>query len=371
MAQHSAESVRQRWRQRCLGGRVCSTARLTHSGERCSIIISLMLNRMKTSQRPTSPSGETKLQFSQGAFLASHSVMPASEEARRMTATSGRSCCGALSKSDPVGLLARMLLESPRWHSPVRMLRWEHRPINKTLVSLMNFSLPKSKIATLRIIADIRSSARESKMSMKEYIESHRTMCLMKYAHPLKKSDIPSSRCLFRLVPWELRTEGTGCSSLRTEMLPTPRTCSAMGASLETERMINHEAPNLETIIARKLAMGILPTPQASQEKYSTEIQQVVGDGIMPTPTARDWKVMQACEYKYMRGEGNAMVYESVPGRVEKAFSRNNDGEPFRLSPLFTEEMMGFPFLWATLPFLSANGSEKASKPTATPSSHK
>lgn len=31
----------------------------------------------------------------------------------------------------------------------------------------------------------------------------------------------------------------------------------------------------------------------------------------------------------------------------------------------------GFPFLWTALPFLSANGDEKASKPTATPSSHK
>ena len=81
--------------------------------------------------------------------------------------------------------------------------------------------------------------------------------------------------------------------------LPTPRTCSAMRASLETEKMINHEASNLEVIVARKLSEANISSPKT-------------------------------------------------------------DGEPFRLSPLFTEEMMGFPFLWTSLPFLSANGSEKA-----------
>ena len=42
-----------------------------------------------------------------------------------------------------------------------------------------------------------------------------------------------------------------------------------------------------------------------------------------------------------------------------------------RLSPLFTEEMMGFPLMWTALPFLSESGAPKPSKPTATPSSPK
>lgn len=36
------------------------------------------------------------------------------------------------------------------------------------------------------------------------------------------------------------------------------------------------------------------------------------------------------------------------------------DGAGFRLSPLFTEEMMGFPLMWTALPFLSENGEQKA-----------
>ena len=42
-----------------------------------------------------------------------------------------------------------------------------------------------------------------------------------------------------------------------------------------------------------------------------------------------------------------------------------------RLSPLFTEEMMGFPLMWTALPFLSESGAPKPSKPTETPSSPK
>lgn len=81
-------------------------------------------------------------------------------------------------------------------------------------------------------------------------------------------------------------------------LMPTPRTCSSMGAGLESPLMSGHEAPNLETIVSRQLVSA-------------------------------------------------------------KSYSPKNDGEPFRLSPLFTEEMMGFPSLWVALPFLSANGSEK------------
>ena len=47
------------------------------------------------------------------------------------------------------------------------------------------------------------------------------------------------------------------------------------------------------------------------------------------------------------------------------------DGNYFRINPLFTEEMMGFPLMWTALPFLSESGAPKPSKPTATPSSRK
>lgn len=57
----------------------------------------------------------------------------------------------------------------------------------------------------------------------------------------------------------------------------------------------------------------------------------------------------------------------TLPDIVERMASSVTDGETSRLSPLFTEEMMGFPFLWTALPFLSPDGRTKASEPTETP----
>ena len=70
---------------------------------------------MKTSPKQTSPSGAAKSPCSQAAFLVSPSVMPGDEQARKMTATSGRICSAALTKSSPITSLLRTLLESSRW----------------------------------------------------------------------------------------------------------------------------------------------------------------------------------------------------------------------------------------------------------------
>lgn len=58
------------------------------------------------------------------ASLASQPVPPASDSAREMTAGSGRRLSAWLKGSDPVGASLRTLLDSPRWHSPLRSLAW-------------------------------------------------------------------------------------------------------------------------------------------------------------------------------------------------------------------------------------------------------
>lgn len=62
---------------------------------------------------------------SQADFLASHSALPGSDEARRMTVISGRRCCALLKKQDPLGCLARTFLESSRWNSTTCFLNWK------------------------------------------------------------------------------------------------------------------------------------------------------------------------------------------------------------------------------------------------------
>lgn len=64
--------------------------------------------------------------FAEGG-LASHSVSPGSDEARQMTAISGRRCTALLRNSDPVGSLVRMSLVSSRWNSTKSFLTWKIR----------------------------------------------------------------------------------------------------------------------------------------------------------------------------------------------------------------------------------------------------
>lgn len=66
--------------------------------------------------------------FCQEAFLndslASRSPSPGTERARMMTVTSGRKCLELYKKSNPLGCLVRMLLESSVWHSNKCYLTW-------------------------------------------------------------------------------------------------------------------------------------------------------------------------------------------------------------------------------------------------------
>lgn len=86
-------------------------------------------------------------------------------------------------------------------------------------------------------------------------------------------------------------------------------------------------------------------------------LSAMAGIGLLPTPRAN--KVTD-CDLnnENLANRNHANLEEEIAKIVTSC--PKTDGEPFRLSPLFTEEMMGFPFLWTTLPFLSANGSEKA-----------
>lgn len=58
-------------------------------------------------------------------FLASHTVSPGSEQARQMTARSGRKCAELLRNPDPAGCLVKMFLESSIWNSTECFLTWK------------------------------------------------------------------------------------------------------------------------------------------------------------------------------------------------------------------------------------------------------
>ena len=85
----------------------------------------------------------------------------------------------------------------------------------------------------------------------------------------------------------------------------------------------------------------------------------------MPTPVTQDFK--KRGPNSQQQGIGD-LVYELANGSRDSEEVRKSGaaGKTSRLSPLFTEEMMGFPLMWTALPFLSESGAPKPSKPTAT-----
>lgn len=84
--------------------------------------------------------------FSQEDFPASRSVVPGSNEARTMTAISGRKCSESYKRQGQLGLLVRMLLESSAWHSTKCVLTWR-RVDTKSSRSLFQLavSMPRTE----------------------------------------------------------------------------------------------------------------------------------------------------------------------------------------------------------------------------------
>ena len=66
------------------------------------------------------------------AILASHLVRPGSDEARKMTAISGRKYLPLLKQSGRVGLFARMWLDTSLWASTKCYLTWQIKPVTKS-----------------------------------------------------------------------------------------------------------------------------------------------------------------------------------------------------------------------------------------------
>jgi len=71
------------------------------------------------------PAGQLTLFAAASLDSASLLVLPGSEEAKKMTATSGRKCSVLLRNCGPAGFLVKMLLESSVWHSTICYLTWK------------------------------------------------------------------------------------------------------------------------------------------------------------------------------------------------------------------------------------------------------
>ena len=264
--------------------------------------------------------------FSQEVSPASRFLSPASAEVRRTTVTSGLTCSVPFTRSGPVGLLVRTLVASSRWYSPARRLTWDVSPLCSERISLYTVSGRNTSSRPSAVILSVK--------------------------------DIPSSRCLFRLVPSVPRTEGTVSG-----LLPTPI------ASDFKVRGPGSQQKGLPEIIREML----LPTPTATEIRHRQRVERWKRQGRTSMHETEDGEKNPNGLTDFLDFHGLLPTLEHIgrkgknprQGGLPDFFAQT--GRSFQLNPLFVAEMMGFPTSWTVLPFLP--GGSSPSRDTGTPSS--
>ena len=264
--------------------------------------------------------------FSQEASPASRFLSPASAEVRRTAVTSGLTCSVPFTRSGPVGLLVRTLVASSRWYSPARRLTWDVSPLCSERISLYTVSGRNTSSRPSAVILSVK--------------------------------DIPSSRCLFRLVPSVPRTEGTVSG-----LLPTPI------ASDFKVRGPGSQQKGLPEIIREML----LPTPTATEIHHWQRVERWKRQGRTSMHETEDGEKNPNGLTDFLDFHGLLPTLEHIgrkgknprQGGLPDSFAQT--GRSFQLNPLFVAEMMGFPTSWTVLPFLP--GGSSPSRDTGTPSS--
>lgn len=195
----------------------------------------------------------------------------------------------------------------------------------------------------------------------------HSTMCWLTW----KVSATPRGRLLFQLAPSMRVTEGTESGSL----LATP-TAKA-----------NQLAPSMKKWPS---CAAMLPTPTATSYgsnqggaagrvgKVRYSLSAMAQKGLLPTPTARDWKdgTAQSCQNVEPNGLLGRVVHllptpRACSGLRSSGMNRTElttqQGVPGSLNPAWVEWLMGFPEGWTDLGPSETRSFRKSSTNSAAP----
>lgn len=353
---------------------------------------------MKTLPKQTSQSGTAKSMFSQEDSPANLSPSLAEERERTITATSGHRCFERYGRYTPLGSLVKTLLASRRWWSPAKSLRWDAQtifskrityterkadsPSTKSVQTSKPKDIPSNRLLFQLVPSEHRTEETESGLlptvqtqGLKQCNKKGKTEFV-----PLDLLPTPNAMDIAhkdmeinergRRNPKRGKTDHSlGLEDMAVaKLLPTP--CSIEGTKFTKTINPNSQMGQGLTALA---VNGLLPTPTAMEVKHSNRVkglkeQGVKGmysrkngalrpngltdfhdfNGMMPTPSARDWK---GCTNPGVKKVNGNVYGETLPDTVKKV-----TGSTSQLNPLFVEEMMGFPLMWTALPFLSPSG---------------
>ena len=257
-----------------------------------------MPNNMKTSKTSKQLSIEDELMFSAEVSHVNHSARQDFEKEQRTTATCGRRCLELSESVNPVGSWARtfagLLVGRTDWYSKRVTLTWKilGTPSNRLLFQLVPQTLPTDATEFGLLLTPTTSEP----------------------VHDLEK---------FK-ARMEKYPNGTTMPNLATQvhgMLPTPTTKNVTGGAVQVNEKGKRQ--------------------NKGGTEFSAQLHDLAKSGMLPTPTAQQERANASID----RGKGN--LSDEVATRFQVG------GKSSQLSPLFVEEMMGFPKNWTVSPFQS------------------
>ena len=276
---------------------------------------------MKILPKQTSESGKERSMFLPEDFPVNLSALPEEERERTITAISGHRCYEQFVRYSQLGSLLKTLLESRRWWSPVKRLRWDAQTISSKRITYTE-----------------------------RKVDSHSK----KSARILKQQDIQSSRLIFQLAVSERHTEENVFGLLPTVQTQGLKQCNRKG---KTEFFPLDLLPT-PTVLDK--GTGRINKSLSPGAKARPTLALSAKKGLLPTPCASEaTKFTKKFNSKSQMGQ--SLTALACNGMVPTQSTRKKTiGKNSQLNPLYVEEMMGFPLMWTTLPFLSPDGDKKA-----------
>ena len=239
------------------------------------------------------------------------------------------------------------------------------------------------------------------------YTERNSSSSSKPYVQTLSVKDTPSNRLLFRLVPSVRHTKGTGCGSSPEGMFPhlllTPCTrefCedpTSMRARAKRNGYRNGTKYN--SLLSQIVYSDMLPTPVTQGLKVCEDgRQKFYPQELLPTPLTVE--IQHSKRVRQLRAKGgrtkgsrkhgeqkglpemfrkpdwlltpmasdgrrSMMTMDNLKAHKKTKAEQSNLAEQIahkvgggtsQLSPLFVEEMMGYPLMYLVLPFLLPDG---------------
>jgi len=275
---------------------------------------------METSKNSTRQLTLDELIYSQEGSPANPIPLPESERERRTSATCGQRCC-ALFENAPratswAKTFAALLVGMEGWSSKRCVLTWKLKgtPYNRSYFQLAVSVLPTDETASGLLLTPTTREEVMDKDKFKERMEKY--------------------------------DNGTTVPNLATQvlgMLPTPTAFdyNTPRSQEAWDKAKEKHGDALQNPLKQMAAFGMLPTPIAGdwkgQRRSDGTASMLSGKaslGMLPTPTTDER------DTKYAQGGTNL---------------RAKLGTGSQLSPLFVEEMMGFPKNWTASPFQSGD----------------